>query len=251
MDSLDGRVALLTGATGGLGRALAEALAAEGARLVLVARTADALQSLASGLAARHRTEAQVVVGDPATESVNRDAVGVALRRWNRLDVAASCAGLHAFGPVTEAAVAASMMRANFFTKANLAAAAAPPMVSRGRGAMLFVSSMASTVPLAGQAAYCASMAAVDHYARSLALELGVRGVSVHAYAPGLVDTPLARSQFSDMARTKLGSAASVERFWKEDVLQPAAAAREMVAILKNPERYKDAVVPRPPKVVL
>lgn len=248
---LEGRVAVVTGATGGIGSSVAKALASEGCRLVVVARQRDRLDSLATELARDHKTEVQPLAGEASTAEANRGAVAFAVRRWSRLDFAVACAGSHEFDSADDPDVAERLLRQNVLTKAHLASAVGPALKSKGRGHVLFVSSMASTVPLAGQSAYCASMAAVDHLARSLAVEFRPLGVHVHAYAPGLVDTPLARRQFGALARERLGSDAAVERFWKEDVLQPHEAARDMVAILKNPERYKDPVVPRPPKVVL
>jgi NAD(P)-dependent dehydrogenase (short-subunit alcohol dehydrogenase family) len=251
MEGLDGRVAIVTGATGGIGRALAQSLASEGCRLVVVARQRDRLESLAENLARDHRAEVHPLAGDAATAETNRGAVAFAVRRWGHLDFAVGCAGSHEFDDVDDPNVAERLLRQNVLTKAHLAAAAGPSLKAKRRGHILFVSSMASTVPLAGQSAYCASMSAVDHLARSLAVEFRPLGVHVHAYAPGLVDTPLARKRFTPLAREKYGDDARVERFWKEDVLQPQEAARDIVAILKNPDRYKDAVVPRPPKVVL
>jgi len=247
---LESHVAVVTGATGGIGRAVAEALAAEGVRLALVARRRDRLEAMAADLHRTFGVEAHAVPGDASTAAVNEDAVSLALRRWQRVDYALGCAGAHEFDAANDPGVVERMLRQNAMTKAMLASAAAAPMRERRSGHLVFLSSMASTTPLAGQSAYCASMAAVDHLARSLALELAPHGVRVHAYAPGLVDTPLARRNFHALALERLGESGA-ERFWKEDVLRPAEAARDVVAILKNPAGYGDVVVARPPKVVL
>ncbi len=186
---LRGASALVTGAGRGIGRAIALALAREGARVTVVARTAPELDALVEeiedvggrGLA---------FAGDLRNASVCTDAVTAAVEHFDGLNVLVNNAGIGVFANVVETtdeqwdAVIATNLTAVF----RLTRAALPHLVRHG-GHVFMISSLAGSNPNAGMAAYGASKAALDHFARCLMLEVRHRGVKVTTIAPGSVDT--------------------------------------------------------------
>lgn len=201
MRILDDKTALVTGASSGIGRAAAKLFAAEGARVLLVARRREALETLAAEIVA-DGGECAVLAGDVGHEATARDAVALATRAFGGLDIAFNNAGgLGEIGPVTDiavegwrAAIATNLDSAFFAARHQL-----PAMVARGGGSLIFTSSFVGhTAGFPGMAAYAASKAGVIGLMRNLAVEYGARGVRVNALLPGAVDTPMGR----DVAHT-------------------------------------------------
>ncbi|MEA3185634.1 MAG: hypothetical protein QOJ74_2111 [Ilumatobacteraceae bacterium] len=197
--SLDGRVALVTGASRGIGRGLAEALAAAGATVAVTARShADAAvvaESIVSagGLATAHVLD----VNDVA--SIQR-AVDEIVDSHGHLDILVANAGLganHAALDVSERdwdEMMAVNARGLFFT----AQAAGRVMVAQGSGRIIALSSQASLVGIRDHAVYCASKGAVNQFVRVLALEWGALGVTVNAVAPTFIYTPGTAERLDD-----------------------------------------------------
>jgi NAD(P)-dependent dehydrogenase (short-subunit alcohol dehydrogenase family) len=188
---LAGQVALVSGASRGIGRAVSVAFAREGARVVLLARGRADLDRLAVTIEAAGGT-ALVVPGDAAEEGDGARAVGVALERFGRLDCVVTAQGTGTFGPLEASRLADwnAMLRGNLTATYLMCRAALPSMLVAGRGTIVAVVSLAAVRAIPGCAAYTASKAGVLGLVRVLAAEVRGRGVRVAALCPGAVDTP-------------------------------------------------------------
>ncbi|MBD0291367.1 MAG: 3-oxoacyl-ACP reductase FabG [Thermoleophilia bacterium] len=200
--SLEGNVALVTGASRGIGRDVALALAHAGATLVAGARRIDDLDGLLAAVA-REGGRALAVRLDVRDPRASEAAVGEAVERFGRLDILVNNAGLGTNHDALEATeeewdeLMAVNVRGLFFA----CRAAGRRMVERGYGRIVNMSSQAGTVGIPRHAAYSASKGAVDALTRVLALEWGPNGVTVNAVAPTFIHTPgtaerLARPEF-------------------------------------------------------
>jgi NAD(P)-dependent dehydrogenase (short-subunit alcohol dehydrogenase family) len=186
-DNLEGQRALVTGATSGIGRAVALQLARDGAEVLVhgrnAARGAETVQEITD--AGGEASFVAADLGDAA--DVQRLASDV-----GDVDILINNAGIALFSPTAEFDVSAfdkmfaSNVRAPFF----LVAALAPGMAARGRGSIVSVSSMAGGVGLVGGAAYGATKASLEAMTRAWAAEYSASGVRVNAIAPGPVYTP-------------------------------------------------------------
>ncbi len=179
---LSGRTALLTGATGGLGREIAAALAARGARLVLSGRKRDALDELAAGLAGDgHRTTVTDLAEPGAAEKLAAEAGPV--------DVLVANAGLPGTGRLTGFSPEQlnGTLRVNLEAPMHLARALEPAMLERGAGHMVFVSSLSgkSATPLSS--VYNATKFGLRGFALGLRADLAPRGVGVSLVSPGTI----------------------------------------------------------------
>ena len=193
---LDGRRALVTGASRGLGLGCAAALAEAGAHVVCAARGADALgEAVAALRAAGGSAEAL------ALDVTDLDAVRAAL--GEPVDVLVNSAGLARHGPALETApedfdaVAAVNLRAAYF----LAVEAARGMAARGGGSIVQVSSQMGHVGGIDRTVYCATKHAVEGMTKAMAIEWGPKGVRVNTVAPTFVRTPLTEGTFADPER--------------------------------------------------
>jgi NAD(P)-dependent dehydrogenase (short-subunit alcohol dehydrogenase family) len=196
MKSLAGKVAIVTGASSGIGHAAAKLFATSGARVVVGARRSAELERLLAEIGAAGG-EAAALSGYVRDEGYARALVDLAETRFGGLDVAFNNAGtLGEMGPTTEISVASfAETLATNLTGAFLGAKyQAPAMVRRGSGSLIFTSSIAGhTVGFPGVAAYSTSKAGLVGLTMSLAAEFGPRGIRVNAILPGAVDTPLYR----------------------------------------------------------
>ena len=178
-DRLDGAVALVSGASRGVGLATARALAGRGARVVLTARGAERLERSLAELAAEG-ADVVGVSGDVGRWDDAQRMVATAVERWGRLDVVINNAGVSMRGRFEDlsAAVCAETIQTNLLGSVYLTRAAVPHLIE-AEGHVLFVSSIAGIMGLPGASTYCASKAALRGLAESLRLELGPRGVHV------------------------------------------------------------------------
>lgn len=186
-----GKSALVTGASSGIGRATARALAAEGASVILAGRRRDRLEAVAAELDAGG-TRVAVSAGDLREEAACAAAVAVARERFGGLDLLVNAAGVIGNGAVDATAPAEwdRVMDSNLRSVWLMTRAAADAIRER-RGAIVNVSSVTSIRPYAGLAAYCVSKAAVDMLTRCAALDFAPHGVRVNAVLPGVVVTEL------------------------------------------------------------
>lgn len=180
------KVAIVTGASSGIGLAVARALVARGARVALVARTADKLAELARELGPSRAESFPLDVTDRARLLALPGAV---VARFGRLDVVVNNAGVNHRGAVAErsAEELAQIIDANLVAPILLTRAALPHL---GPGsAVVNVASLAGKVPVPHEAAYCSSKAGLRAFSRALGLELSAAGIRVSAVCPGPVDT--------------------------------------------------------------
>lgn len=190
---LEGRAALVTGATSGIGRATALRFAAEGARVALVGRDAETLGAVAEEVRAVG-AEAVGVQADVTAEAHARRAVETAAERLGGIDVLVNAAGIIANGTVetTQLSDWDAMMNVNLRSVFHLMQLAAPHLEKRP-GNVVNVSSVTGLRAFPGVLAYCVSKAGVDQLTRCAALELAPKGVRVNAVNPGVVVTQVHR----------------------------------------------------------
>ena len=198
---LSGRTALVTGGSRGIGRAVAELLARAGAR-VAVAYRADAE---AANLVARDvgsaGGEAKAFVADVSDPGEARRLVGDVLAAWGRLDILVLSAGIWE----EDEAGAGSLATWDRTIAVNLRGAflvtdAAIPHLEKTGGSIVFISSTAGQRGEARHSAYAATKGALISYTKSLAVELGPRGIRVNCVAPGWVETDMTREALADAA---------------------------------------------------
>ncbi len=196
-NQFNGRWALATGASAGIGAALARELAAHGAKLILTARRKDRLESLAAELVAKG-TEVRIVVADlndPAAPEEIYDATeGAGLA----VDILINNAGLGQYGAFCNSPIEQelSQVRVNCEAMVRLTRLLLPRMVERGRGWVLIVASTASYQPVPYITTYAATKAFDRFFALGLAAEVARLGVKVTALCPGSTE-----SEFFDVAR--------------------------------------------------
>jgi 3-oxoacyl-[acyl-carrier protein] reductase len=183
---LKGGAAIVTGGSRGIGKAVAEALAAEGARLVVNALTPGPLAEFASSLRARG-AEVEAVPGDVGDEEVAVRLVEAAVRRFGRLDVLVNNAGIGPRGPLatTEPAVFDRVLRTNVRGPYLLMRAAIPVMARQGGGTIVNLASLAGVNPVPDRAAYAATKWALIGLSRSVLQEVRRQGIRVVVVEPG------------------------------------------------------------------
>lgn len=193
------RVAVVTGGAGGIGRAIATALAADGATVVVADRDMAGAQAVAVGLAGAwpHAID----VADPAACRAMIEAV---VERHQRLDILVNGAGFQHVAPVVDFpmerwdAILGAMLTGPFV----LTQAALPRMYERGWGRIVNIGSIHSVVASPNKVAYVAAKHGLLGLTRAVALEAGPHGVTCNAVCPAYVRTPLLDAQIADQART-------------------------------------------------
>jgi len=194
MFDLSGRVALVTGASRGIGRAVAARLAGQGATVVAAARGDHAAETVAEVTAAGGQAEA--VSLEMTDEAAVQRLPGEIVERHGRLDIVVSNAGiardqlLMRMKRADWDAVIATNLTATF----SLAQAAMRPMLKQRGGRIIAVSSVVGQMGNAGQTNYAASKAGLIGFVKALAREVASRGITVNVIAPGLIDTDMTRA---------------------------------------------------------
>ena len=188
--SLRGRVALITGAARGIGAATARAFADAGARVALLDREAAEVEAVA------RETGGTACPADVTDDAAVRRAVDGVVARWGRLDILVNNAGI-----VRDAVLAdvkdedwAATLDVNLRGAMLCARAAVPHMRAAGFGRILSATSIVARTGNYGQTAYVASKAGIIGLTRAWARELGPRGITANAVAPGFIDTDMVKS---------------------------------------------------------
>lgn len=194
MKSLEGKVAIVAGASSGIGRASAQLFALEGAKVVLGARRGEVLGEVVAQIR-RTGGSAVLLAGDVGDEGYAKALVALAIDSFGRLDVAFNNAG--SLGPIGDTtavsaadwndAVSTNLSSAFFAAKHQI-----PKMLESGGGSLIFTSTFVGyTAAFAGMASYAATKSGIVGLTQALAVEFGARGVRVNALLPGGTDTPM------------------------------------------------------------
>ncbi|MEZ5797644.1 MAG: SDR family oxidoreductase [Paracoccaceae bacterium] len=210
---------LVTGATSGIGRAMAETLRAAGYRVLALGRNPDALADLAAG-------GVETLALDLA------DPAALEALRGRRVDVLVNNAGIMPKpGPFAEMAGAEidATLAVNLSAVLHLTQAVLPGMISRGAGHVVFTGSTAAHAPGANFAAYAASKAGIAAFATALRAEMSPHGIRVTELVPGRVETGLYKAVLPDAARG--------EMYADGNSLQPQDLADALLAVLSLPAR--------------
>jgi len=224
--SLDGKVAVVTGAARGIGRATAELLLARGAKVV-ASDLSDAVRDLEAETVA-------TVTGDVADEAVARRTMALAGQRFGRLDILVNNAGRTLNKPLLDTSledwdsVLGINARGNFLHSRE----AVRMMAGSGGGAIVSVVSVVAAIAMKELSAYAASKGAITQLTKVIAVEYGGQGIRANAVAPGVVETDILQSTGVQDSRATLagfGSAHPVGR-----VAQPSEIA-EVIAFLASP----------------
>ncbi|MFW5739681.1 MAG: 3-oxoacyl-[acyl-carrier-protein] reductase [Myxococcota bacterium] len=225
MYRLDDKVALVTGASRGIGRATAKALAARGARVFVNYRDNEEAASQVVADIEAAGGHATIVRFDVADSKAVDAAVSDVAKSCGRLDIVVANAGVARDGLLMRAKDddLQQMMDVNVRGALALARAAVKPMLRARRGRIVFISSVIGEMGNVGQASYAASKAALLGMMRSLARELGSRGITVNAVTPGLIDTDMT-SPIDDEMRAKIVAQIPLGRFGSPEDVASAVA---------------------------
>ncbi|GIH10493.1 3-oxoacyl-ACP reductase [Rhizocola hellebori] len=221
----EGRIAFVTGSSRGIGRAIAQRLAADGYTLVLHGRTEGAADDVAKQLTTQHGTEVLTVHGDIAEPADIKGMFRQIFDRWRRLDALVINAGVHEaglLGMMSDASVA------NLFAVNAIGAThtlqSGVKLLRRGTSpAIVLLTSVMGTHGAAGQAVYGASKAAVAGLTRGAAKELGAAGIRVNAIAPGFVATDMLAT-LDEQGRQKQVAATALGRLGEPEEIADVAA---------------------------
>ncbi len=204
--NFEGKVAIVTGGSRGIGRAIAETLAARGARLVIADRQGDLAETTAREIAAATGQPAVAHYVDVADQASAKALIEQTLGRFERIDILVNNAG------VTRDMLLARMEEAdwdlvldvNLKGAYNCAKAVIRPMMKQRSGRIVNLASVSGIAGQAGQTNYSASKAGLIGFTKALAREVGPRGITVNAVAPGFVPTALTQDLPAELKEASL-----------------------------------------------
>lgn len=232
MDSLTDKIALVTGAGSGIGRAVALALAREGCRVVMAARRRDPLERVAEEVRG-HGGEAFPVVCDVGSRAAV-DAMGESADRVGVVQILVNSAGIAPAASFLEMedALLEEVLRVNFLGTYYCCKRFLEPMIETGWGRVINIASTTAKTAYPHTAAYTASKHAVLGLTKVMALETARKGITVNAVCPGYVDTELTRENARRMAeRVGCTTPEVLERFARTSPMQRLIAAEEVAEL--------------------
>jgi NADP-dependent 3-hydroxy acid dehydrogenase YdfG len=245
-EKLEGQVALVTGASSGIGEATAIALARAGARVVVAARRAERLEALVGRVAATAAKggEAFAAVADVAREADARSLVARAHAKWGRLDVVVNSAGVMLLGAVDGARTDdwRRMIDVNLLGLMYVTHAALPLLRAQKSGHFVNVASLAGRIANPGAAVYAATKFGVCAFSESLRREIYKDGIRVTVVEPGVVATELGEHITDPEAKAALKSrVAAMTPLEAEDI-----AAAVVYAVTQAPRVNVNEILVRP-----
>jgi NAD(P)-dependent dehydrogenase (short-subunit alcohol dehydrogenase family) len=200
MNRLEGKVAIVTGGSAGIGEAVAKRFAEEGAAVVITGRRQSELDRVISGI--RHnKGKGLAVAGSVTDEAHIQEVTQRALDSLGRIDILVNNAGVGDFGKrihETDDASWQMMLDVNLTGVFRMTRAVVSQMLKQGKGAIVNVSSVASLVGIPGAPAYAASKGGLDAFTRALAIDYARDGIRCNVVNPGLIDTPMAAPLMSN-----------------------------------------------------
>ena len=228
--TLPNNAALITGASGGIGEALAREFAKDGSDLILVARSKDKLDKIAADLAKKHGIAAIAIPTDLSLPHAAQKLFDDVQERGIHVDALVNNAGIMELGAFDEISTARhlELVQINVVAPTEMTSLFLSPMIARGNGHILNVASIAAFQPIPSLATYAATKSYVLSLTESLSEELKSQGISVTALCPGITDT----SMVADV-KSKNDAAAKIPGFMVSDVEDVAA---EGYAALKKGE---------------
>jgi len=235
MTYLTGMRALVTGGSRGIGLAIAEAFAREGAELCLAATDRARLETARAGIG-DGVPEIMLSDFDVGDRAACLEAVARLTDRWGRIDILVNCAGAYRAARFLDYDIGDidRLMQVNYFGTVHMMQAVLPGMQARGFGRVINIASTAGKWGSANQSAYNASKHAVVGITRSVALEMAAAGVTVNAICPGLVDTELGDALVAEYAEINGTSV---------DAMMQAILARIPVGRVIQPEEVAELAV--------
>lgn len=217
MFRLDGKTALVTGASRGIGEATAKKLAAQGARVVLAARSVDRLEALAGEIAEAGGEAATLALDLSAPDTVP-EAIGGLPEEWREIDVVVNNAGITADNLLARMSLEdfEKVLRTNLTGAFAVTKELLRGMMRRRWGRIISVSSVVGLMGNPGQANYAASKAGMIGFSKSLARELGSRNITVNVVAPGYIETAMTED-LPEASRKELQGSIALRRLGTVD----------------------------------
>src|SRR5260370_2779650 len=226
---LRGKVAMVTGASSGIGEAIAQELVQRGARVALFARRENRLQELAQRLAGNGSDETLIVPGDVSKPEDVQNLVKQTVERWGKLDIVIANAGFGYRSPIVEGDVERwkQLFDTNVYGLLLTLKYGVEQLLKHGSGHVVVTSSVAGRTVTAGGAVYSGSKFAVGAIAEALREEVGQQGVRVTTIEPGAVET-----EFAEVAGYPPGIAEAIKQL---DPLQAKEIALVVIQVLEQP----------------
>ncbi len=233
MKKLENKVVLITGASTGIGEALARLFAAEGAKLALAARSLDKLEALARSL----DSGAIPIQADMTDPTAIREMVWLTTERFGRVDILINNAGVGMYASFVDAPPEQieHLIRTNWLGPMHAVQAVVPHMRKQGGGQIINISSVAGKISIPWMAAYCSTKFALNALSYGLRMELENENIQVISVCPGRIKTPFTDNAYKDsMTRALRPGGISAERVARAVLKASIANKREIVVPASN-----------------